>query len=257
MDFRITHISETDSTNRWLSELNESEREADLVVTADFQTAGRGCGSNRWESERGRNLLFSILAHPTAFLARRQFAVSMLTALAITDALSTYVAEGMSIKWPNDIYWHDRKLCGTLIENRLSGNRLRESIIGVGLNVNQEVFVSDAPNPVSLLQITGRETSRESLLDEILQAFGQRLTACSLLAGEHNGTESTPTTIYDNLSREYNSRLYRREGFHTYRDQNGTFEAELIVVEDNGTLVLSDRDRQQRRYGFKEVAFII
>jgi BirA family biotin operon repressor/biotin-[acetyl-CoA-carboxylase] ligase len=251
MNFRIIHIRETDSTNRWLSDLNEAEREDNIVVTTDFQTAGRGCGTNQWESMKGQNLLFSILAHPTAILARQQFAVSMMTALAITDALSKHADKGLSIKWPNDIYWYDRKLCGILIENRLSGNRLRESIIGVGLNVNQEAFFSDAPNPVSLFQITRQQTNRNRLLNELLDAFSRRLQECSKMLQEDS------TAFYDNLNREYNRRLYRNKGFHAYRDKEGTFEAELLTVEDDGTLVLSDRDHRQRRYAFKEVAFII
>lgn len=250
MNFQTTHLQETDSTNRWLSALSETQREADRVVTTDFQTAGRGCGTNRWESERAQNLLFSILAHPTVIQAQQQFAVSMMTALAIIDALSRYIGEGLSIKWPNDIYWHDRKLCGILIENRLSGHRLRESIIGVGLNVNQQAFLSDAPNPVSIIQITGKQTNREELLNEIIQAFTLRLQQCSQQLNEDNA-------IYDQLSHEYNLRLYRREGFHSYRDKEGTFGAELLKVEDDGTLVLSDRNHRQRRYAFKEVAFII
>jgi len=251
MNFRIIHITETDSTNRWLSDLSEAEREADIVVATDYQTAGRGCGTNRWESLRGQNLLFSILAHPTAILARQQFAVSIITALAITDALAKHIDEGLSIKWPNDIYWHDRKLCGILIENRLSGDWLRESIIGVGLNVNQKAFFSDAPNPVSLFQITGQETDRNGLLSEVVEAFGRRLQDCC------QELQENAAAAYDNLNREYNRRLYRSRGFHPYRDKDGTFEAELLTVEDDGTLVLSDRDRRQRRYAFKEVAFII
>ena len=250
MNFQTTHLQETDSTNRWLSALSETQREADRVVTTDFQTAGRGCGTNRWESERAQNLLFSILAHPTVIQAQQQFAVSMMTALAIIDALSKYIGEGLSIKWPNDIYWHDRKLCGILIENRLSGHLLRESIIGVGLNVNQQTFLSDAPNPVSIIQITGKQTNREELLNEIIQAFTLRLQQCRDQLNEDNA-------IYDLLSHEYNLRLYRREGFHSYRDKEGTFDAELLKVEDDGTLVLSDRNHRQRRYAFKEVAFII
>lgn len=256
MIFQITHLHETDSTNRWLSALSENDRKADRVVTTDFQTAGRGCGTNRWESERAQNLLFSILAHPTAIQAQQQFAVSMITALAITDALSKQISKGLSIKWPNDIYWHDRKLCGILIENRLSGHLLRESIIGVGLNVNQQVFVSDAPNPVSMVQITGEPTDRDELLNEIIQAFTFRLQKCSQLLHECTRQDSSDA-VYSQLSREYNLRLYRREGFHPYRDKDGTFDAELIKVEGDGTLVLSDRNHRQRRYAFKEVAFII
>ena len=141
---------------------------ANMVVVADNQTEGRGCGTNRWESERGQNLLFSLMIHPENLPANQQFQISMAISLAIIDALGQMVGD-LSIKWPNDIYWRNGKLAGILIENTLKGNLIKDSIIGVGLNVNQRKFHSDAPNPVSLWQITGQETNREQLLKDILQ----------------------------------------------------------------------------------------
>lgn len=232
MKYKEIYIAETDSTNRYLREHPTTD---DVVVTTDYQTAGRGCGSNTWESERGQNLTFSVLIHPTGVEAARQFRLSMAISLAIVDALSCYVAEGLSIKWPNDIYWHDRKLCGILIECTLSGQTIRDCIIGVGLNVNQLRFVSDAPNPVSLRQITGREFDREEVLQRVLGAFDP----CGADADR------------------YRSLLYRRVGFHAYCDAQGTFEARLVTVEDDGHLVLEDRRGCRRRYAFKEVQFVL
>ena len=160
VEWKIIHIDETDSTNRWLREQGGEE---DMVVWADFQTAGRGQGTNKWESEQGKNLLFSILLHPKDIPANKQFAISMQVSLAICEALGERIGD-LSIKWPNDIYWRNAKICGILIENRLQGSRIRDSIIGVGLNVNQRQFHSDAPNPVSLWQICEQETDREQLL---------------------------------------------------------------------------------------------
>ena len=154
MDWKIIHIDETDSTNHWLKShqliANSPEPTA---IWADYQTAGRGCGTNTWESERGKNLLFSMLIHPENLPANKQFQISMAISLAIVDALGQLVGD-LSIKWPNDIYWRNGKIGGILIENTLKGNLIKESIIGVGLNVNQREFHSDAPNPVSLWQIT-------------------------------------------------------------------------------------------------------
>ena len=166
MDFRIIHIEETDSTNRWLKENGEGT----MVVVADYQTAGKGCGTNSWESERGKNLTFSMLIHPTDIPASQQFRITEVVSVALCEVLERYLltvpelAEGLSIKWPNDIYRGDKKICGVLIENRLQGNVIVDSIIGIGLNVNQTEFVSDAPNPVSLRQLLGREIDREALL---------------------------------------------------------------------------------------------
>lgn len=232
--WQIVHIDETDSTNRWLrNSQGENPSPCCKAVWADFQTAGRGCGTNVWESERGQNLTFSVLIHPTDIPAQRQFTISMAAALAVVDALADY-ADGFSIKWPNDIYWHDRKICGMLIENRLTEGMIKDSIIGIGLNVNQQRFVSDAPNPVSLRQIIGRATDRQELLEKVLNRLS--------LPADAN---------------RYRSLLYRREGYHPYRDAAGDFEARLEAVEDDGHLVLQDTDGHTRRYAFKEVIFKI
>lgn len=230
MPFETLHLSETDSTNRWLA---AHGGDADIAVWTDFQTAGRGCGTNTWESERGQNLLFSLLIHPAALEATAQFRISMAISLAMVRALEPLTGP-LRIKWPNDIYWHDRKLAGILIENQLSGRFFRQSIIGVGLNVNQTRFLSDAPNPVSLCQITGKETNREELLSRIIGAF---------------------TLDVDPF--DYRALLYRHEGFHPYCDKEGDFEAELETVEDDGHLVLRDRHGRLRRYAFKEVSFLL
>ena len=234
MEWEIIHIAETDSTNRWL---RERGGEGDMVVVADYQTAGKGQGNNSWESERGKNLLFSVLYHPQRIPANRQFHISMAVSLAIADALGEHIGD-VSIKWPNDIYWRNAKICGILIENRLLGQTIRDSIIGVGVNVNQRQFHSNAPNPVSLWQIHGHETDRELLLQSILDKF----------------------TLYINkkeIKTQYLHLLYRRKGFHPYADKEGSFMAEIVDVEDDGHLLLCDDNGQQRRYAFKEVSFVI
>ncbi|MBR6121409.1 MAG: biotin--[Prevotella sp.] len=233
MDWNIVHIDETDSTNRWL---REHGGEDDMVVVTDYQTAGRGCGTNTWESERGTNLLFSVLIHPAEVPANRQFHISMAISIAICEALGEYIGD-LSIKWPNDIYWQGGKICGILIEHTLQGQHIKDSIVGVGLNVNQRAFHSPAPNPVSLWQITEQETDREQLLHDILNRFGR-------LLGQ-------------DIRTQYLSMLYRRKGYHPYVDQKGTFMAELVGVEDDGHLLLHDDAGHERRYAFKEVQFII
>lgn len=233
MEWDVRHIDETDSTNRWLHNNGGTGK---VVVVADYQTAGRGCGTNRWESERGKNLLFSMQIHPVDLPAKRQFHISMAVSLAICEALGQHIGD-LSIKWPNDIYWRNAKICGILIENRLQGQRICDSIIGVGLNVNQRQFRSDAPNPVSLWQICEHETDREQLLTEILRAFDRFLV--------------------QDVRSQYLSLLYRRQGFHPYTDKAGAFMAEIVDVEDDGHLVLRDDNGRDRRYAFKEVQFII
>ena len=233
MKFKVEHIGETTSTNSWLREHGGEE---DMAVWADYQTAGRGQGTNSWESERGKNLLFSVLLHPEGVAANRQFTISMAVALAVCDALGQHVGD-LSIKWPNDIYWRNGKIGGMLIENRLHGAVIRDSIVGIGINVNQQRFRSDAPNPVSLWQIHGQETDRRQLLDEILERIDGYL-----------GRDVKP---------QYMRQLYRRRGFHPYCDAGGAFMAELADVETDGHLVLRDEAGRERRYAFKEVTFVM
>ena len=233
VEWNIVHIDETTSTNQWLKEHGEG----DMVVVADYQTAGRGCGTNTWESERGKNLLFSVLLHPVEIPAREQFRISMAVSVALCEMLSQYAGD-FSIKWPNDIYWRDCKICGMLIENRVSGQLLAESIVGIGLNVNQRKFHSDAPNPVSLCQIVGREMDCDSLLTDFLR----RLEAVSR---------------YELLRSDYESKLFRRERLTEYADKTGVFQASLKGVKPDGRLLLRDGEGCDRLYAFKEVQFII
>ena len=127
-------LKETVSTNRYARELPEDESLELTLVTAEFQTAGRGAGTNKWESERGQNLLFSIVAYPKQLLANQMFALSEVTALAICDTLNSYT-QGFQIKWPNDIYFGNKKAVGMLIENDLHGKQVHRSVIGVGVNI--------------------------------------------------------------------------------------------------------------------------
>jgi BirA family biotin operon repressor/biotin-[acetyl-CoA-carboxylase] ligase len=156
--------------------------------------------------------------------------------VAICEVLEQYIGD-VSIKWPNDIYWRNGKLGGILIENALTGNQIRDCIIGVGLNVNQRRFLSGAPNPVSLWQISEHETDCAQLLDEILAKFGE--------------------LVAQDVRPQYLARLYRRQGYHPFVDQDGAFMAELTGVEEDGHLLLQDDNGHQRRYAFKEVTFVI
>ena len=239
MQFESIHIAETNSTNRWLRAEGGTLSDAKVVV-ADYQTAGRGQGTNTWESERGMNLTCSIGLCPEGVKASRQFLLSMAISVALTRTLQA-LPSPISIKWLNDIYAGDKKICGILIENTLQGDRIKDCIIGIGLNVNQRVFVSDAPNPTSMALESGHDFDREEVLKALLGHFGQLLT---------DWDEELIRATYRQL-------LYRREGVFPYRDGEGYFRASLAGVEDDGHLLLQDTEGRQRRYAFKEVTFVI
>lgn len=164
----LIHISETNSTNSYLHTFCAKEKvEEFTTVVANFQTSGRGQRGNSWESEPYKNLLFSFVLFPEFLEARRQFLISQVVSLAIKEELDTYTTD-ISIKWPNDIYWKEKKICGILIENDLMGRNISQSIAGIGININQETFHSSAPNPVSLYQITGNQYDIFEVLRNIM-----------------------------------------------------------------------------------------
>ena len=237
------------STNTYLRELNGGDPDYDYeVAVADFQTAGRGQKGNTWESEQGKNLLFSILAHPKGIKVQEQFYISEAIALAVSDAVMAaagpeYAAD-FSVKWSNDIYYKDFKMAGILIENTLQGSSILDTVVGVGLDVNQEVFVSDAPNPISLKNITGRDYDRDALLDDIIARF----------IGYLEPDTPSQRAGVDEL---YRSRLYRRQGFYKFRDEKGVFEACIEGIRPDGCLMLQTRSVEHRTYEFKQVQFVL
>ena len=243
MKFEVIHIDETDSTNHWLRSFvsKECRREGEnnsIVVMAEYQTAGKGCGTNTWESERGKNLTFSMLIHPEEIPANEQFRITQVASVAMCETLKQYGCKEVSIKWPNDIYVGDKKICGMLIENCLQGSMMKDCIIGIGLNVNQRTFRSDAPNPASIYQLMGRETDLEALLKAYLDAFD---------AAYHSNT-----TCFT-----YKEMLYRKGKESLYKDKTTSFPATLTDVLPDGRLLLVDQQGQERLYAFKEVQFII
>lgn len=240
----LIRVEETNSTNNYLQALcDERKVEEFTTVVADFQTSGRGQRGNSWESEPGENLLFSFVVFPEFLEARRQFLLSQIVSLAIKEELDNYVAD-ISIKWPNDIYWREKKICGMLIENDLMGRYISQSIAGIGININQKAFYSPAPNPVSLRQITGKEYD----IFEILGNVMVRVQSFYKLLREDD------TTI---IATRYEKSLFRKEGMHRYRDANGEFLARILSVEPEGKLILEDEMQRKRGYMFKEVEYLL
>lgn len=242
----ITHLKKTKSTNTYLKELSQSTnvKEGTTIYT-DYQSSGRGQRGNSWESEAGRNLLFSTVIYPTFIDANQQFIISQVVALAIKDFLSKRFND-ITIKWPNDIYWKDKKLCGILIENEIMGDHISKSIIGVGLNVNQIRFKSDAPNPVSMRQINdGQPINRETTLELIVYYILAYYDEIKTIEGKKRIIE------------DYKKSLYRNNDYHRYLDETGYFDAIIKDIHSNGLLILKTKEGMEKTYAFKEVKFII
>lgn len=240
----ITWLDVCGSTNAVLSDMPDAE--AATVIAARSQTAGRGQRGASWEAQPGANLTFSQLFRPSSMHAARQFELSMLISLAVADTIDSVFEPAncdkrAKIKWPNDIYVDDYKISGILIENKLSGACIDRSIAGIGLNVNQRVFLSDAPNPISLINIIGSETALEPLLESLAGRLADYVD-------NYNGDAAA-------LKQRYMQRLYRGDGReYTFLRPDGTqFRAAITDVETDGTLHLSDGNA----YAFKEVAYKI
>lgn len=234
-------IQQINSTNDLLkSMLREQQLPEGYVVHTGFQKAGKGQAGNTWESTEDKNLLFSLVLYPLRIKVEEQFLISQLVSVAIKKTLDAYT-ENISIKWPNDIYWNDKKLGGILIENSLQSGRIKSTVIGIGINVNQQSFVSNAPNPVSLFQITGNEHDVEKLLinirDNILNEY----------------KSYNPSMI----RATYGEILYRNTGFHAYKTENESFFAQLVAVHPDGCLELETETGERKYFYFKEVQFVL
>lgn len=234
------------STNSYMRPLANTLPNGTVIYTP-CQTAGRGQKGNSWESEPGKNLTYSLLLKRPRVDARHQFIISEGCSLAVLDMLSSHTG-GISIKWPNDVYWHDKKICGMLIENSLNGNDIAWSILGVGININQDYFASDAPNPVSLKLITGKEHDLDELLRDVC---GRTEQLCDFA----NATESA----LKNMHGRYLRHLYRNDGReHEWELPDGTrIHASIASVAPDGMLSLRHHNGTVHSYAFKQVRHVI
>lgn len=264
-DCNVVWLEEVDSTNNYLKEwLCREPLVEGTTVVADYQARGRGQRGNGWSSDKGENLLFSLLLHPKSVKANEQFILSRIASLAVKRVLDRFT-DDIRIKWPNDIYWKEEKIAGMLIENDLLGRKITHSVVGIGINVNQQSFPTELPNPVSLWQITGMEHDRTQLLEAFLQEFfalygGQQnklrevYENCTEFGTKQAGVGNELRNVID---RAYMASLYRAEGYHWYEDHNGRFQAAIQEVMPSGHLVLRTlNDGEIRRYAFKEVAYV-
>ena len=237
---QIIRVAKTDSTNACLLQLsNEKVLASGTVVVTDHQTQGRGQGDNSWESEPGANLTFSIILYP--FPSVHAFVLSKAISLAVCDFVSRFVSD-VSIKWPNDVYVGERKIAGILIENFFEGIWLTKSVAGIGLNINQKHFVSDAPNPVSLRQLTGKTYPLEKCLQTLHADIAARYQMI---------TENA-----DKLNADYLQRLYRFRRLSRFSAGGILFDAIITGVNDDGMLEMKTEDGECKTFGFKEVVFV-
>lgn len=240
----IIQVKQVESTNIKLKKfIVEDDIPEGFVVVTENQTGGKGQGTNTWESEPGKNLTFSLLLRPDFLNAEDMFLISKVVSLGIIDYLNT-IRKCFNIKWPNDIYYRNKKVGGILIENQIQGNTIKYSVIGIGINVNQEQFVSDAPNPISLKTIFGKELALHECLESIVQQIG---IWYDLLADG----------FIDDINQRYFDHLFRNQDYHDFSANGEVFHACIKSVEPDGQLVLKTPQGALRKFYFKEVAFVL
>lgn len=238
----VDFLDATPSTNQYLSECPPAHVTGCGKAVATFvQTQGRGQRGNTWLSEPGKNIQYSLLYGPNTIPSHNQFLISQAVSLVVKTFLNEYTT-GITIKWPNDIYWKNKKLGGILIEHQIKGSYVEQSIIGIGLNINQSTFPSELPDAVSLSGITGQTYDLTALTEKLHQALCKELDALTMEQEE-------------DIQRFYVNNLYRRDGFHSYTDQNGPFDARICGIGAQGNLMLELEDGSVRTYTFKEVQY--
>lgn len=240
----IIFLNRAESTNTTATEyLKSGKAREGLVIHAAYQSAGKGQKGNRWESEEGKNLLFSVILFPTIIKPEDQFIISMLISLGICDFLKTIIS-GCRIKWPNDIYAGDDKIAGILIENSITGSTLTSSVAGIGLNINQESFPARIPNPVSLKVITGKDHNTSVCLEELLKSLDKRYK--NVITGE-----------CDEIRNDYAGSLYRLNEWHEFRSAEGIFSGRILSVGNSGMIKVENKAGRTREFAFKEIEFIL
>jgi BirA family transcriptional regulator, biotin operon repressor / biotin---[acetyl-CoA-carboxylase] ligase len=239
----IVHLDTVDSTNNYAArELLTKSLKEGTVFAAACQESGRGQGQASWESARGLNLTFSIVLYPRQIKIVRQFALSKAISLGVTDFLAQHVAE-VAVKWPNDIYVADNKIAGILIETTVSSGEISRAVVGIGININQEEFFSDAPNPVSLKNLTGIPYDLPDILDSLCLSLDNRYHQLT------GGKEAV-------IEADYEKQLYRRGKWANYRADDSDFEGLITGTDPDGRLQIQTRNGEIRRFQFKEVQFL-
>ncbi|GGH12895.1 biotin--[acetyl-CoA-carboxylase] ligase [Pedobacter zeae] len=241
----LIKLKEVDSTNNFLKDLvSKSEPLAEgTVIMADNQFAGRGQQENVWQTQAGKNISTSIYLKPSFLPLNKQFYLNIAVSLAVSDALTCFVSEGIKVKWPNDIYYGQKKLGGILIENILTGTTIKSSVIGIGLNINQSEFSENIrERATSVIQILQKNVPLLDIMKKIF-LFMEKYYLI-LRAGN-----------YHILQNDYLARLYNYQVSALYKHNGEIFEGLITGVEDGGRLAVDTKDGL-KSFNFKEIEFI-
>jgi len=241
----VLRLENTASTNLALWELiNKNRPEEGSAVLAQFQTKGRGQVGTQWESEFGKNLLVSYIFYPDFIEPKDLFMLNKVVSLGVYDFVKHVLKKDVYIKWPNDIYYRGNKISGLLIENSVTFSDVNYSIVGIGLNVNQEKFNTHVPPATSIKLITKKKYDLEkcfSELSDFIEARYMQLKEKKLAAINH----------------DYKKALYRFGEFCVYKKKQTSFKARIVDVMEDGKLVLENEQGKFESFRFKEISFVM
>lgn len=242
---RLVKLDAINSTNNYLKEMVKNDAAKSwTVVTAEYQTSGRGQRQTIWESDKGKNLITSILVEFDTLNIANQFYLNCAVSNAVFNTLKEYEVPDLKVKWPNDIMSVGKKICGILIENTLRNEWINQSIIGIGLNVNQEMFSKNVPNAISMKNQLKEEINRDGLLIKLVDALKIQIELLK------NGS-------FEELHQNYESNLFQKNTVATYQNtQKLSFQAKIIGVNQKGELQLENLDKTVKSYQFKEVTYL-
>jgi len=238
-------LDATDSTNSFLRELARAGNADNwTVVSTDRQIKGRGQQGANWFSDKFKNLTFSILIKSLKLRAKDQFLLSCAVSVGLFRTLERYDVPRLKVKWPNDILSGSLKLAGILIENSVMHEQISQSIVGVGINVNQDRFPDELPGAVSIMQLTGRTLDLEELLRDLVAGIRE----------EFRGIEEGK---YEKLRSDYDRTLFRKDVPGMFREPGGQpFVGQILGVSESGQLMIKKEDGSTTRYSHKEIEYL-
>ena len=237
----FTILNTVDSTNNYaMGRVHDGLAKHGMLWFANEQTAGKGQRGKAWVTEKGKNIAMSLVLEPGRLQITDQFHLSAAVALACFQFFAAYAGEETKIKWPNDLFWRDRKAGGILIENKFQGKAWKWAVVGIGININQTRFDKFLINPVSLKQITGKTFNTIELAKELYALMMKNLAELKTA---------------ENIMEQYNEHLYKINKNVTLRNGDVKFETVIKEVSKEGRLITVDAI--EREFGFGEVEWVL
>lgn len=240
----LIHFDQLPSTNAYAAELLSKDKPKEgTVISTDYQYAGKGQLTNKWESAPNKNVSLSVILYPAFLYVEKQFYFNQAISIAVYHTIEAYLPGRVMVKWPNDIYIDDKKVTGILIQSQIQGRNLSSSIVGIGINVNQEKFLSDAKNPVSIYNVIGKSIELGDFKAALLENLTRQYQALRLGA-------------YTQISDLYHQVLYRKDQLGRFMiNGNQEISGSILGVNEIGLLrVLIDG--QIHEFGFKEIRYL-